>query len=982
MRCKNLAIVSTAALLLVGGYFVLLTPVEGQDQPPPDVFTPVDASGWVDPLLPDDAILRSRPVTVNMATLALVTPPNPNADPPAVPVRFSLFDDVSVTVVFHKAKPRYNIQIPDNPFDLLGQEFEPVGYTWNGDIVGNDGGHVTLVTGPNFCAAEINAVGVGSFSVRRSGDVHAVRELGRDGMFQCDVTAAQGTASAEGGGTCGIDFVGCDDGTVLDLLVVYTSAARLEAEDKGRDIEMEIRDFHFTDVNLALSNSQVGTEFRLVGVVELDYSGSVKQSEITDPWDGILDEIHDLRNALRADVVSVAVADSQIPGSGGASSMGDENPKRESYAFNHYLWTKGGGPDWVLTHETGHNLGCSHNRQVLCPCDGCPGCAQQSCIFSCPNCENNCDCDHGTCDYSYGYLLPPETPLYNTLMSWEGPGGTEGIRHFSNPDVLYPRTPPNYPTGVAIADPGCNSADNAGTIDETRDTVANYRESCNTTDTTNIASHDYFIGQSDGDSFSVSISANGQYIAFASDATTDWIPWGQDGFRDIYLFNRESGLARWITSHVQGTGGDSFSPAISGNGQFVAFASYADNLSNIDENPDAESEIYVSSHAFGGIPGMRRVSIDSAGLLPNGDSFSPSISFNGRYVAFDSAADNLVAGDTPAGGGGYVDIFLRDRDGNEDLIFDEVADSTTTRVSLTSLGLEANGASINSAISTDGQFVAFESDADNLLDDPTQLPDTNTFRDIFVRDTLVETTSRVSVSTADDEADDDSFAPSISATGRFVAFESDATNLVEDDTLGHRDIFVRDTAAPVLTSRVSVASDGTEANGDSFAPVISANGRFVAFHSDATNLLGAGADQNGLTDVFVHDLTTGETIRVSINSLEGEATGGPSSSPAISDDGRFIGFESDATNLIGVCVQGESGDCGGFRDIFFRDRGSMCVGDLNGDFVVDPIDLAMLLGFWGPVDPCPPYVKPDLDFDCEVGPGDLAILLGNWGPCL
>lgn len=177
MRRKNLAIVSTAALLLVGGYFVLLTPVEGQDQPPPDVFTPVDASGWVDPLLPDDAILRSRPVTVNMATLALVTPPNPSADPPAVPVRFNLFDDLSVTVVFNKAKPRYDIQIPDNPMDLLGQEFDPVGYTWSGDVVGDYPGHAVMATKDGVCAVNISILGVGEFRVRRSGDVHAVREI-------------------------------------------------------------------------------------------------------------------------------------------------------------------------------------------------------------------------------------------------------------------------------------------------------------------------------------------------------------------------------------------------------------------------------------------------------------------------------------------------------------------------------------------------------------------------------------------------------------------------------------------------------------------------------------------------------------------------------------------------------------------------------------------------------------------------------------
>ena len=215
-------------------------------------------------------------------------------------------------------------------------------------------------------------------------------------------------------------------------------------------------------------------------------------------------------------------------------------------------------------------------------------------------------------------------------------------------------------------------------------------------------------------------------------------------------------------------------------------------------------------------------------------------------------------------------------------------------------------------------------------------------------------------------------APSISANGSIVVFESDATNLVSGDDNGVSDIFARDTLSQI-TFRVSVSTAGDAGDLASFAPAISADGRFVAFHSDATNLV--AGDTNGLTDVFVHDLSTGETVRVSVDSLGKEATGGPSSSPAISADGRFIGFKSDATNLV-------SGDTNGFRDVFFRDRGSMCVGDLDGNFIVGPFDLALLLGNWGPYAPCPPFHPADLDFDCVVGSEDLAIMLGNWGVCL
>lgn len=250
--------------------------------------------------------------------------------------------------------------------------------------------------------------------------------------------------------------------------------------------------------------------------------------------------------------------------------------------------------------------------------------------------------------------------------------------------------------------------------------------------------------------------------------------------------------------------------------------------------------------------------------------------------------------------------------------------------------------------------------------------DTLGHRDIFVHDRLAETTIRVSVSTAGVAGDDASFAPSISAFGDKVVFESDATNLVANDTLGHRDIFVRDLEAdPQVTFRISVGLIG-EADGPSSAPAISADGDFVLFHSDAANMV--AGDTNGLTDVFVYEISSGTITRVSINSAQEQAEGGGSSYPAVSADGRYVAFESDATNLA-------PDDQGGFRDVFLRDRG-FCLADLDGDGEVGADDLAILLGAWGPVESCPPLIAPDLDPDCEIEASDLAILLGAWGPCL
>src|SRR5439155_1436556 len=193
------------------------------------------------------------------------------------------------------------------------------------------------------------------------------------------------------------------------------------------------------------------------------------------------------------------------------------------------------------------------------------------------------------------------------------------------------------------------------------------------------------------------------------------------------------------------------------------------------------------------------------------------------------------------------------------------------------------------ALSADGRFVAFVSFATNLV-----AGDTNGATDVFVHDRQTGTTERVSVASDGKKGNDGSRGAALSADGRFVAFHSTPTNLGPGDTNGATDVFVHDRQTGT-TERVSVASGGTEGNGFSAGPALSADGRFVAFHSTATNLV--AGDTNGKTDVFVHDRQTGTTERVSVAS---DATQGnnASSYPALSADGRFVAFHSDATNLV------------------------------------------------------------------------------------
>jgi Tol biopolymer transport system component len=286
-------------------------------------------------------------------------------------------------------------------------------------------------------------------------------------------------------------------------------------------------------------------------------------------------------------------------------------------------------------------------------------------------------------------------------------------------------------------------------------------------------------------------------------------------------------------------------------------------------------------------PKTRRVSVSSAGAEGNNWSYYPSISADGRFVAFSSDASNLVAGD----GNGTSDVFVRDR-----------ATGKTRRVSVSSAGAEGNNASYDPSISADGRFVAFHSDASNLV-----AGDGNGTSDVFVRDRATGKTRRVSVSSAGAEGNGDSYASSISADGRFVAFHSNASNLVAGDGNGTSDIFVHDRATG-KTRRVSVSSAGAQGNGASYNPSISADGRFVAFHSNASNLV--AGDGNGTTDVFVHDRATGKTRRVSVSSAGAEGNGA-SYNPSISADGRFVAFESSASNLV-------AGDGNGTSDIFVR----------------------------------------------------------------
>jgi Tol biopolymer transport system component len=331
--------------------------------------------------------------------------------------------------------------------------------------------------------------------------------------------------------------------------------------------------------------------------------------------------------------------------------------------------------------------------------------------------------------------------------------------------------------------------------------------------------------------------------------------------------------------------GNAYYPSISGDGRFVAFASTSDDLVAGDTNRN--SDVFVHDRATGI---TERVSTSSSGVQGNNHAYESRVSADGRFVAFLSAATNLIDGTTVPTGG----IFVRDR-----------LNGTTELASVDSAGNPGTGYSQLGGISADGSVVAFTSGSPNLVAN-----DTNLCSDAFVHDRSTGVTERVSVDSAGGQADLDSYGSAISADGNVVVISSRATNLVPGDTNKKNDVFVHDRTTGV-TERVSLDSSGQEGNDDSYRAVASADGSVIAFTSVATNLF--DDDVNGGEDAFVRDRLAGTTELVSVGSFGTFGYGPTNWVAGISPDGRFVVFGSSSAFL----VDDDENDA---FDVFVRDR--------------------------------------------------------------
>lgn len=404
--------------------------------------------------------------------------------------------------------------------------------------------------------------------------------------------------------------------------------------------------------------------------------------------------------------------------------------------------------------------------------------------------------------------------------------------------------------------------------------------------------------QANNDSFQPDLNENGRLVTFYSRAT-NLVPGDTNGVRDVFVYDRHTRQTTRVSVATGGgqANGESLEPALSANGRYVAFRSAATNLVPGDTN--GTIDVFVHDRQTGT---TSRVSVATGGGQSNNNSFSPALSADGRFVTFHSFATNLVPGDT----NGVLDVFVHDRQ-----------TGATTRVSVATGAIQGNNTSRAGFLSENGRLVAFESDATNLVPG-----DTNGVRDLFVHDRQTGATIRVSVATGGGQVNGASEDAELSADGRYVTFQSDATNLVAGDTNGVGDVFVHDRQT-TTTTRVSVASGGLQGGGESSEGTISGDGRFVAFLSFSTNL--AADDTNGEGDVFVHDRQTNTTTRMSVTTGGGQGNDF-SCNPAISQDGRIVGFFSDSTNLVPV-------DTNGIRDIFIHNRTADF--DIDGDGKAD-----------------------------------------------
>ena len=394
-----------------------------------------------------------------------------------------------------------------------------------------------------------------------------------------------------------------------------------------------------------------------------------------------------------------------------------------------------------------------------------------------------------------------------------------------------------------------------------------------------VVQQDRFAGPFDRPS--AHVSARGRHVVFSSYArlvTTD-----TNQFRDVYVLDLSTDQVTLESAGRDGTGanGDSGSPDISGDGRYVVFVSSAGNLADT-QIPPGMPRVFLRDRENAT---TRLVATSARGGSANGYSNNPAISADGTTVVFESAATDSLESDAP----NDVSVYLM-----------RLSSGTLARLNVSSAGEPRAGQSVSPSISANGRHIAFMSKADLTCRDASgcaaEAPDRNGVADVYVRDTLTNTTTRVSRTPTGQDANGPSYDPAISGDGRYVVFVSEASNLTRDTGKHVAQVYVRDFVTGTI-ELVSRNPKGRRGNGASAHPALSNDGSTVSFQSLASDLLcidhcDAGQEDTNLVwDVFVHDRRTRRTTRVSADD-DAEEWMESSRGPSLDGTGRVLVFGS------------------------------------------------------------------------------------------
>ncbi|MCP3915755.1 MAG: hypothetical protein GY711_09385 [bacterium] len=411
------------------------------------------------------------------------------------------------------------------------------------------------------------------------------------------------------------------------------------------------------------------------------------------------------------------------------------------------------------------------------------------------------------------------------------------------------------------------------------------------------------------DSYYSLISTDGRYVVFQSEAA-NLAANDPDSQYDIFRRDLQTGTTELVSVSTSGNSGSglSLSPAVSGEGRWVAWSSNGSNLVAGDTN--GTWDVFLRDMQLGI---TTRISVDGAGSQALDRSDQPRMTPDASYIVFESDAD-LIAADTNT----IKDCYRLERlTGQLELV------STSTA------GVQGNNISYAAQPSDDGRYVVFFSSASNLVNG-----DTNGWGDVFWKDMQTGVLSRANVSTSGAQTTNESIWPSISGDGLTVTFCSRSGNLVGGDTNGHWDLFARDIHA-ATTTRLNLQPGGAQADSYVRSPTaLSTDGRFVIFASLSTNLV--PSDTNGFQDIFLRDRQLETTARLSLDS-SGTQTDDDSFVPHMTPDVRVITYTSEAADVV-------PGDTNGFRDIFaaelFGDIGTSYCGPAIPNSTGSPATIA------------------------------------------